>query len=267
MIVTFLVLNLLLYLAVVKSNSPQTTMSSSEDFAAFKKVLEENDIFLSTSLPQKAPMLPLVKVKRQVFDDNFVTDFFLKNISYERTGQKGEAIFKSDKILIKISTFEFFFRETDEKFKSMSSEDKEKYIKNFLEKHSLTEEDAKLVKTDKNKNKVLLKYKQFYKDYFIDDSFIEAEISENEFTVHKKWFESVIPEKDRKEIVSSIFAVLKLVEIKEEGIHLDVENVSLGYYFNWPNALKGEAVPVWKVITNKGTYYINAYTGNLEKGE
>ncbi|MGB9809142.1 MAG: two-component system regulatory protein YycI, partial [Caldanaerobacter sp.] len=64
-----------------------------------------------------------------------------------------------------------------------------------------------------------------------------------------------------------IFAVLELVKIKAEGIYLDIEDVKLGYYFNWPNAVKGEAVPVWRVITNKGTYYINAYTGNLEKGE
>jgi len=267
MIVTFIFLNLLLYAVVVKTHEPQMSKLSSKDFAAIERVLEENNIFLSISLPEKAPPMPLVKVKREVFDDKFVLDHFIKSKDYRKYENSGETVFEFDSTTIKIGHFSFFFQEKSDKFLNMTSSDKERYIEDFLKQHLLKEKDGQIVKIERKSKGVTIEYRQFYNGYFVDDSFIKADISGDEFTVYKKWFESVIPEKDKKEIVDAIFAVLKLVEIKPEKAVVKIEDVKLGYYFNWPNASKGEAVPVWKIVSNEGIYYINAYTGNLERGE
>ena len=81
------------------------------------------------------------------------------------------------------------------------------------------------------------------------------------------WLETVerFPAKEIQ-VISAVEALGNLVfEIGPASESAVVSRVELGYYSGEYEAEKWEMPPVWRIIVNDQPYYINAFTGNLEK--
>ncbi|HHW56338.1 MAG TPA: hypothetical protein GXX15_01455 [Clostridia bacterium] len=267
MIVTFAILNMILYLTIVKMNKLQFHVLTPMDISSLERVLSENNIVLNTSIPTKSEFLPLIRVEREVFNKGFVLDNFIKGQQYQEYKEGKYSVFNFGDKTIKIDEFSLYYFEKSDKFKNLSSSQKEEYIKNFIRDYNLEEKNAYLEKSVRDKE-VKMTYYQTYRGYFIDDGCMEGKMTDESFVFSKRWFNFVTAEKGKKEIIDVTYALLKLVEIKTNSQPMVIKEINLGYYFNWANARKGEAVPVWRVVTEEGTkYYINAYTGNVEEGK
>lgn len=81
------------------------------------------------------------------------------------------------------------------------------------------------------------------------------------------WLETVerFPAKEIQ-VISAVEALGNLVfEIGPASESAVVSRVELGYYSGEYEAEKWEMPPVWRIIVDDQPYYINAFTGNLEK--
>ncbi|AIS53515.1 hypothetical protein TKV_c23930 [Thermoanaerobacter kivui] len=267
MIITFAILNVLLYLTIAKMNKPEPHILSGEDLHSLEEVLSQNNIILKTAIPQNTEPMPLIKVKREIFDENFVLENFIKGQKYEKYKENKYTIFKFENKTIKVDGISFYYSEKSDKFEHMSSFQKEEYIQDFINNYHFKEINVQVEKISQGKE-VKIKYFQTYKDYFIDGGWIEGKIDDKSFEFSKCWFGSVAMENAKKDVIDAVYALLKLVEIKRDKKPMVIKEIKLGYYFNWSNATKGEAVPVWRITTEEGDkYYINAYTGNFEEGK
>ncbi|EMT39608.1 Two-component signal transduction system YycFG, regulatory protein YycI [Thermoanaerobacter thermohydrosulfuricus] len=267
LIITFAILNVLLYLTIAKINKPQPQLLSRQDLYSIEEVLLQNNIILKTTIPQETEPMPLVKVTREIFDESFVLENFIKSQKYEKYKENRYTIFKFEDKTIKVDGISFYYFEKSDKFKDMSSSQKEEYVQNFINNYHFKEINVQVEKISQGKE-VKIKYFQTYKDYFIDGGWMEGKIDDKSFEFSKSWFGSVVMEKAKKEVINAAYALLKLVEIKTDAKLMVVKEIKLGYYFNWSSATKGEAVPVWRITTQDGNrYYINAYTGNFEEGK
>ncbi len=70
-----------------------------------------------------------------------------------------------------------------------------------------------------------------------------------------------------REIVPPSTALLRFLEVyAPDGRHKAIVDFSLGYYSQEYDAERWEIPPVWRIRLNNGElYYINAFTGNLER--
>jgi regulatory protein YycI of two-component signal transduction system YycFG len=81
------------------------------------------------------------------------------------------------------------------------------------------------------------------------------------------WLETVerFPAKEIQ-VISAVEALGNLIfEIGPASETAVISRVELGYYSGEYEAEKWEMPPVWRIIVNGQPYYINAFTGNLEK--
>lgn len=264
---TFAILNILLYLSIAKVNKPQFQFFSGQDLSSIEKILLQNNIILKTKIPQQTEPMSLVKVTREKFDENFVLKNFIDGHKYEKYEENGYIVFKFEDKTIKVNGIEFYYFEKSDKFKNMTTLQKEEYMQYFINHYHLKEVDAKVERKSQD-NVVKIKYFQTYKKYFIDGGWMNGKIDNESFEFSKSWFSSIVVEKAKKEVINAVYALLKLVEMKTDTKLMVIKEINLGYYFNWSNASKGEAVPVWKITTqDDDVYYINAYTGNFEEGK
>lgn len=267
MIITFAILNVLLYLTIAKMNKSEPYILSGNDLHSLKKVLLQNNIILKTTIPQNKEPLPLIKVTREIFDEDFALENFIKGQKYGKYKENRYTIFKFEDKTIKVDGVSFYYFERSDKFKNMSSSQKEEYVQNFINNYHFKEINVQVEKIFQGRE-VKIKYFQTYKDYFIDGGWMEGKIDDKGFEFSKCWFGSVAMEKAKKDVIDAVYALLKLVEIKTDTKPMVIKEIKLGYYFNWSNATKGEAVPVWRITTEEGDkYYVNAYTRNFEEGK
>lgn len=107
------------------------------------------------------------------------------------------------------------------------------------------------------------KYLQVYNGYTIFDGILEVYEKNGQMEI---MFVKINPqsfEKRKKRGLSSLEAIFSLLN-QQKGIS-EINSIMFGYYQKDYNVLKGQAIPVWRIIVNKDTtYYINAFTGSLE---
>ncbi|MCK9218106.1 MAG: two-component system regulatory protein YycI, partial [Firmicutes bacterium] len=124
-------------------------------------------------------------------------------------------------------------------------------------------------------NSINIMYNQVYKNQFIDKTFLDMKVTNNGVAYMKMlWFESIENGKTKNEVIPPTKALLKLSEFyREMEGTIIVEDISQGYYFgskieqpfDVQSVEEGTAIPVWRISTNMGKIYINAYNGTIEE--
>ncbi|MGB9679557.1 MAG: two-component system regulatory protein YycI [Minisyncoccia bacterium] len=267
MVIIFIFLNIILYLSIKNLNVPLKEKYTSQDLKAILSVLSDNNIYINTHIPEGIRKMPLLKVERQNIPFEYIKNSFLKGKTYRTYKKGGYNFYESGNLFIKTGTGYFYYNVQNQNFKKMDNNEKAEYISDFLKRYNLLEKNAK-EQIYKNNGEVIFIYTENYKDYFLDLGKIEAKMTNDYFTVEKTWFLPVKIESRTKEVIPAIEAIMKLIEINKENETIKIEQINLGYYFNWQNAQMGDAVPVWRLTDSNGKcFYINAYTGIIENGQ
>lgn len=264
LIITFAVLNIVLYLNVLSINKPVKPTASEAELSSVYSILSYNNIKVNTDIPRQSIKMPLLKVERQNYKESYVIKNFIKDRQYVRYSDNKYTVYKFNNKVVKTGIGYLYFKDADNRYKNMDKIRKEQYIKNFISVYKLNEPNTVLNETY-NDEEVIMRYTEIYKGYFVDMGYMEAKIDKNGFQFEKSWLKPIAMEINQKDIISASNALLKLVEIKDRNTPVVVNEIKLGYYFNWADAQTGEAVPVWRITTTGGKkHYINAYTGNIE---
>uniref|UniRef100_A0A7C5Z8B8 Uncharacterized protein n=1 Tax=Caldicellulosiruptor owensensis TaxID=55205 RepID=A0A7C5Z8B8_9FIRM len=66
----------------------------------------------------------------------------------------------------------------------------------------------------------------------------------------------------RSRAISALEAIFNLLN-QQKGIK-EIQNIKFGFYLKDFNVIRGQAIPVWRIVADGNVYYINGFTGMLE---
>jgi len=143
-------------------------------------------------------------------------------------------------------------------------------VKNYLAEQKLLPESLTFdYMEEKSEDSLVLKFYQQLDDTPIFSSQLKVILEDNKIAALEiYWLDPSerIPKRDM-EVISSAEALNNLVsELGPSAEKRYIMKIDLGYYSGEYDAEKWEVPPVWRIVfDNKQYYYINAFTGNLEK--
>lgn len=291
LIVLFLIADIFLLYELYPGFLGNNRMIDDENTKEVMKYLEKQGIYVRCLIPKaSSPKAPLT-VKYKYFDSQFaLKNFFhapdevaIKNYEDRQTMEdesiyiemhkNGEFIY-TNKILMENKA-----EEVDEKAALKS-------IESFLKKLGIEAKDLYDITQNTDRNYVKLNCSQGYKDTFLDQSYLEV-MATNDGVAYLKmlWFEIENNGKNKNEIIDPMRALIKLADKlaqqpeengnEEDDNVINIYDISLGYYFDMDlkqveefdivEVEEGTAIPSWRIKTDEGNIYINAYNGTVEK--
>jgi len=290
LIILFLIADIFLLYELYPGFLGNNKMIDDESTKEVMKYLEKQGIYVRCLVPKAiSPKAPLT-VKYKYIDSQYaLKNFFhapeevvIKNFEDKQTMEdesiyieiykNGEFIYTNKKLM------ENKAEELDEKAALNS-------IEGFLKKLGIEEKDLYDIIQNIDRNYVKLNCSQGYKDTFLDQSFLEV-LATNEGVAYMKmlWFEVENNGKNKNDIMDPMKALIKLADelaqpteqqTEEDDRIVNIYDIRLGYYFDTEieqvkefdivEVKEGTAIPSWRIKTDKGNIYINAYNGTVEK--
>lgn len=276
LIVVFLLSNI--YLSIVLINtSGDIKKVSQEKVEETTSYLKKHNIIVNCKVPNKAENLPIVIVKYKDFSKNEIKGMFFNEMSGVKDVEDRDEIRVYDdktSILIK-NNIEFNY--TNKAVEQVDNVDVRKsrtVAQSFVKLFRIENADKYLIDTERTKGYVRLIYKQNYRKLHVDDSFLEIYANQNGvYNARVLWFDTIKQSERPMEVITSVGALLAVwSEFKSVKDAVEITGIEQGYYFNTEymkqfdvsRAIEGTAFPVWKITTNKGILYVNAYDGKVE---
>ncbi|MEZ0537147.1 hypothetical protein ACAG39_07815 [Caldicellulosiruptoraceae bacterium PP1] len=112
------------------------------------------------------------------------------------------------------------------------------------------------------KDPILNQYIQIYKGIFLFDGKMIVSKKDNGVQITFSKIKPLTFELDKKRTISSTEAIFNLLN-QSKNIKT-IQDIKFGYYQKDLNIIKGEALPVWRIIADNQVFYINAFSGWLE---
>lgn len=115
-----------------------------------------------------------------------------------------------------------------------------------------------------------VRFLQWYHDYPLFTSTIEGYMTHGQITsVTQSYLQVVSEESYRKTVLSAISAIRSLVESMDKPPPTKdnrmIRDIRLGYYSKGFNADEWFMAPMWRIVIDQDTYYVNALTGDVEQ--
>lgn len=262
LILIFAVLNMILFVGNMNIAETSNSVPSTDEVEQMNNILRNNNIIVKAKIPKDYKPMPMLLVKLKNYSKPFIKDNFLKDIQYTSYGDG--TLYNIGNGIIEVKNGFFYYKIRDEKFKKMNKDEAFNYIKSFVKSKNLYEKYS-VVNESSDTNKYTVEYTEVYNGFNVDVSYMKGIVSNDTFSFESTWLIPVKEEKERKEIIPPINALLKLLEIDEGSKYIVVKEIKPVYFFSWRDADTGEAIPTWRITTENSVYYINAYTGNIEQ--
>lgn len=286
LIILFLIADIFLLYELYPGILGNNRMIDEESTKEVIKYLEKQGIYVRCLIPKaSSPKAPLT-VKYKYFDSQYaLKNFFHDPEEVVIKDYKDRQIMEDDRIYIEIyRNGEFIY--TNKKLMENKAEEVDdkaalSSIEMFLKKLGIEGKDLYDSTQNIDRSYVKLSCSQGYKDTFLDESYLDV-MATNEGVAYMKilWFEVENNGKTKKEIMDPMRALLKLADKLAQQPEVDnktvtIFDISLGYYFDTDieqveefdivEVEEGTAIPSWRIKTDMGNIYINAYNGTVEK--
>lgn len=228
-------LALVIFLTVKYLNLLPKEESLTEDqIQTARKILAQNSIKLSCPIDKKIYYVSKLNVKTESSYDNVLNKLFGKRVD------KYQKEFESSIYHLKIINQTLFLES--------------KYAQDLFDLFDLNKSEY-IKDYDRS-------YIQVYRGYPIFDGKLKIQ-KQNGVTIYI--FTKVIPqgfELKRTRAISALEAIFNLLN-QQKNIK-EIQNIKFGYYLKDFNVIRGQAVPVWRIVADGEVYYINGFTGMLE---
>lgn len=271
LIIVFLLVNIFLVYKVSEKYSQKELKP--DEISNLKNLLIQNGIVLETTLPSQIKLLPRMKVTNYIVEEKQLADKILgvqkwtlskDNSSYMNYTSKNEGL--------KFDGYGFveYTLNIDKKEAAVliSNENKAKQrIKSILGEYLKMDKYIE-DRLEVNKGEFRVSYLYFSGKDEIFNNYISARIlSEGKIIIRHGLVDfNGFTSKSKK--VSPVDALVELVRVVRGKGKTIIKQISIGYYadLNKGNEImrSGEADPAWKIVTDKGVYIFDGYTGNFE---
>lgn len=282
LIIIFLIADIFLFYELYSGTLGSRIIMDKENTKEVINYLEKQGISVRSAIPKPGSSRATLTVKYKYFDKHYALENFFNSPAVVAVHTKDDRIVMEDeKIYVEINKNGEFIYTNKALMQDGEAPIDEKQALNkieaFLKKIGIGEKDKYNESKAVEKGYLGMYFSQAYKDTFLDKSYLEIQATNNGVIYMKMlWFETVNNGKAKKEIMPPIKALMKLSELhKDNEQNVTVSDIRLGYYFNTDieqvkeldvkAVEEGTAIPVWRVKTDVGDIYINAYNGIVEK--
>ncbi|WP_018131047.1 two-component system regulatory protein YycI [Effusibacillus pohliae] len=124
-------------------------------------------------------------------------------------------------------------------------------------------------KLQESKDSGIIQYLQMYNNYPIFSAPLELVVQGGKLIRYQQTALNVVGEGGgRKQVISALHALRSLSEsIDKSGKRADnrvIREIRLGYYSKPFNADEWYLIPMWRILSDREVYYVNALTGEVE---
>jgi regulatory protein YycI of two-component signal transduction system YycFG len=277
LIIIFLVINILLSYQLFATGKNQYRYTDSEELKSIQQYLISKNIDLKTEIPDKAPVIPSLRVKYSSFDVERVKKMFFEGKEPKLTQFSDGYALDSGDISVEVKNGIYLTYKNNAIKIKQGEVRKEKglsQIDRFIEglKLDIGNRYTKVSEIKDGYMKMVLG--QQYKNIPVENSQIEIVTTEEGVAEAKvNWFEWIKAD-SKLNITTPVVALLTAFEkTKASETPIIIKQIRQGYYFNISNqggasegeALEGIVFPMWVIETDKNQIYINAYNEKFEK--
>jgi len=277
LIAVFLVINIFFGYKIIGSRTDSIGYVDDDKIKHVINYLAEKNINIKCQVPAKKIDMPSITVKYKLFSKEAIAESFFSPNEMIAELEEGSIVKLGGKDI------EFSIRDsrelcyTDNSVKPMAIIDEKicrNNIKEFLGRLGMKDDaESRLVEDIKGYKRFV--YGQSYKGAAIYNSVMEFYVNDTGvYRVKLVWFETIRQAGKNRDVVSPVVPLLYLREYYKNSIAADtgVLEIQQGYYFGTgasgkvdvSKVVEGTAFPVWKIVTDRDIFYINAYNEKVE---
>jgi len=274
LIVSFIVLNVAMILNLWLRDWPdgQFALSSSQK-SQIIEALRQKGVTVEVDIPKEGRPQAFLEVALPKLDENkILQDFFGKDSKPTQTlTQDGRKfIYGSKQLIITDHGFITFFNNDDEIiWPDLSREQAEEKALNFMKSIRSMPKNAVLdrVTYDDESKGYLLEYVSYHDGFFIQNSYATVLVTPCGIkSYYQCWLEPLGYVGKKRSVLSPLTAIMRVINEKDTDQPIVITRIQQGYYSKLYDADRWQVAPVWKIqLENEDTYFVNAYTGEMEQ--
>jgi len=274
LIVSFIVLNIVMILNLWLRDRPgdQFALSSSQKSEIIES-LSQKGVIVEVEIPKEGKPQALLEVALPKLDEKkILQNFFGKDsrpiLSHTHDGRK--YTHGNEQLIITDHGFITYFNSDDSViWPNLSREQAEKEALAFMKARRSMQENAILdrVTYDDESKAYLLEYVSYHDGFFIQNSYATVLVTPSGIKgYYQCWLEPLGYVGKKRSVLSPLTAILRVINERSTAEPIIITGIQQGYYSKLYDADRWQVAPVWKIqLGNKETYYVNAYTGELEQ--
>lgn len=277
LIVTFLILDLLLGWQFISAQQEAAgyVQPFTEQVQELRDLLNEHQIRLQAQVPKETPVMSFLRVYHPQESAADIARRHFRDVSViEDDKSKGS---------MKFQTAEGEFMATNDGYYHMLylpqkkiEADSTKLGTHVLQAVVAQVRHAERYREDKvTPDRTTVRYLQWYESYPVFSATLEIHLQNGRIIgYNQKALDIDQPDENGQRVLSAVTAVRAIVEAiapeqqgeGQQGVTV-VQDIQLGYYSpNYQDADVWYLAPMWRIVTDKNAYYVNAFTGQVEKG-
>lgn len=277
LILTFLLLDILLgyQYYTAREQAQEYVQSFSSQLQELKDLLREHHMVLQTDVPKDTPTMSFLQVSHPHQDVREFVDQKLHDVQViEDDKSKGR---------MKFLSAEGEFTSSRDGYYSMKyaaplhiEADSTKFGANILSAVTPTVWHSERYQEDIiSKDRSFVWYLQSYDKYPIFSAILEVQLQNSQIiSYNQKALEIGAVQDGGQRVLSALQAVRSVAEspepqpkVAEPNTTIAIRDIKLGYYSqNYADADVWYLAPMWRIVTDQKVYFVNAFTGQLEKG-
>jgi len=285
LIITFLVLDLVLgyqYLTT-KQQAQGYVQSYASQLQEVRELLRMHGMILITEVPKETPEMSFLQVSRpkQAVED--ILKGTLRDVQMIENDESRETMkFKANEGEFNV-TGDGYFSMRLEPTLPVETGNNAKLSAHVMQKLGPLVWKSDLYREDMTvptgSERMVVRFLQSYDKYPIFSALLEVHLQNSEIILYNQKALEIGTSQERSQRVLSATAALKsITEIEDRNAGTStgttqqkemrvIRDVKLGYYSpNYADADVWYLVPVWRIVTDQRSYYVNAFTGRVENG-
>lgn len=274
LIISFLMLNIVLVVNLWFRGQPnhQFSLSASQKDQIIQS-LRDKGVILEADIPNEGKSQPILEIGLPKLDENrILQNFFGKGNkpSLSRTPDGRKFSLGKEQLIITDNGFITYFNNDDRViWPNLTKEQAEREALSFMKTHKCMPENAVLNRVtydDKSKG-YLLEYVDYYDGFFIQNSYATVFVTPAGIkSYYQCWLEPLGYVGKRQSVISPLTAIMRVISEANAEYPIVITRIEQGYYSKLYDADRWQLAPVWKIqLGNEDTYYVNAYTGEMEQ--
>jgi regulatory protein YycI of two-component signal transduction system YycFG len=277
-IVTFLLLDLLLGYQYYNAQreAAEYVQSFTAQLSELRDVLSERKLTLQTDVPKETPTMHFVQAThpKQKVADLAGNTFHEANL-VEDDKSKGTMKFQTSAGEFGVTGNGFFTMRYLPPRRVDGDLNSPKLGSTVLSKIDKTIWHQDLYREDMiNRDRNVIRYLQSYQKYPVFSALLEVHLQNSEIvSYNQKALEVGEEQESGQRVLSAISALRAVAESLDPGELMNtkdpvaIHDIKLGYYSpNYDDADVWYLWPMWRIVTDQKVYYVNAFTGQVEKG-
>jgi len=277
LIVSFIVLNVVMVINLWLRERPndQFALSSSQK-SQIIATLRQKGVMLEADIPNEGKPQALLEVGLPKVDEKkilqILQNFFGKDskpsLNLTQDGKKYTN--GNEQLIITDNGFITYFNNNDRViWPNLTREQAEQEAIAFMKATKSMPENAVLdrVTYDDDSKGYLLEYVSCYDGFFIQNSYATVLVSPMGIkSYYQCWLEPLGYVGKKRSVLSPLTAIMRVISERDMEEPIVITRIQQGYYSKLYDAERWQVAPVWKIqLGNEDTYYVNAYTGEMEQ--